>query len=212
MKLTLYSAPGSIGLATHITLEEINASTALPYELVLLNMKNTEHRSDSYKAINPKARVPSVIVDDVVLTETPAILFYLAQIAPDSAVALPDNPIDIALIQAFNSYLCSTVHIAHAHKYRGNRWVNDKEALAALTANVPNTMKECCESLETNFIKGPWIMGDQYSVCDPYLFAMSAWLEADGVDITQFPKLNHHWEVMNRRNAVKSAFKQIADA
>jgi len=209
MSITLYTAAGSIGFASHIALEEINQTSKLNYDLVLLDMQNTEQRSDSYKAINPKARVPSLIVNETVLTETPAILAYLAQIAPESSLALPEDPLDFALIQSFNSYLCSTVHIAHAHKYRGNRWVEDKAALAALTANVANTMSECCTSLEEHFVAGPWVMGDQYSICDPYLFTIASWLESDGVDVEQYQKIKSHQEAMLERSAVKFAMQQL---
>jgi len=209
MTTTLYTAAGSVGLASHIALEEINDTGKLDYDLVLLDMQNNEHRGSNYKAINPKARVPSLIVNETVLTETPAMLVYLAQIAPESSLVLPDDPMQFALIQSFNSYLCSTVHIAHAHKYRGNRWVDDEAALAALTANVPKTMTDCCISLEEHFIEGPWVMGNTFSICDPYLFSIAAWLESNGVDMDQFQKIKNHQEIMLTRNSVKSAMQQL---
>lgn len=209
MSITLYSAAGSVGFAAHIVLEEINESSKLDYELVLLDMRNAEHRGEKYTSLNPKARVPSLVVDDTVLTETPAILVFLAQLAPESSVALPGDPLAFAQIQAVCSYLCSTVHVAHAHKYRGDRWVKDKAALAALTANVSNTMRECCEALEERYIAGPWVMGDDYTICDAYLLSISEWLEADGVNIDSFRKLKAHRVSMQKREAVKNARKQI---
>lgn len=209
MDITLYTAVGSIGLASHIALEEIKQNRDLDYELVLLDMQNLEQRSVDYKAINPKARIPSLVVNGSVLTETPAILVYLAQIAPESTIALPSDPIEFAQIQSFNSYLCSTVHIAHAHKYRGNRWVEDKAALAALTAYVPKSMTECCKDLEQHFVVGPWVMGDKFSICDPYLFTLSTWLESDGVDVGQFQKIKRHREAMQERRSVISVQQQL---
>jgi glutathione S-transferase len=114
-----------------------------------------------------------------------------------------------AQIQSFNSYLCSTVHVAHAHKYRGARWVQDKAALAALTANVPNTMTECCRSIEEHYLTGPWVFGNEYTICDPYLFTIASWLESDGVDVEQFPKLKNHREKMRQRDAVSTALQQL---
>lgn len=209
MIITFYSAAGSVGLASHIVLEEINQRKKLAYKLVLLDMQNTEHRDARYTSINPKARVPSLVVDNTVLTETPAILTFLAQLAPESSVALPDDPLAFAQIQSFNSYLCSTVHVAHAHKYRGDRWVKDEAALASLTENVPNTMRECCEALEEHFIAGPWVMGENFTICDPYLFSISEWLEADGVDISQFEKLRAHREAMQQRESVNAVLAQL---
>lgn len=209
MSLTLYTAAGSVGLASHISLEEINETGKFDYDLVLLDMQNTEHRGEKYKAINPKARVPSLIVNGTVLTETPAILVYLAQLAPESSIGLPEDPMEFAQIQSFNSYLCSTVHIAHAHKYRGNRWVDDEAALAALTANVPKTMTECCATLEEHLVAGPWVLGSEFSICDPYLFAIAAWLKSDGVDLDQFPKIKNHQVKMLARTSVKTVMQQL---
>jgi len=209
MSITLYTGVGSVGLASHIALEEINVSGNHDYDLVVLDMQNNQQRSEKYKALNPKARVPSLAVDNTVLTETPAILVYLAQIAPESSLALPEDPMEFAQIQSFNSYLCSTMHVAHAHKHRGYRWVNDEAALAALTANVPKTMSECCVTLEEHLFAGPWVLGKDFSICDPYLFSVTSWLESDGVDIEQFQKLKNHQIKMLERNSVKSAMLQL---
>lgn len=202
----LYTASQSIGLASHIALEE----SGLPYELTILQFAQHEQTSSSYVKINPKARVPSLVVDGIVLTETLAILAFIAQMSPNSILALPDNSMDFAQIQSFNSFLCSTVHVAHAHKMRGKRWVDDEHALKALTANVPVTMAKCFAMLEAEYVMGPWVFGDKYSICDPYLFAISSWFESDGVDINNYPKIKAHRELMLERTAVQSALAALA--
>ena len=85
-------------------------------------------------------------------------------------------------MQAFNSYLCSTVHVAHAHRMRGYRWADDPAAHRGDEAKVPQTVGECFELIEREMLRGPWVMGDAYTICDPYLFTLAQWLEADGVD------------------------------
>jgi glutathione S-transferase len=52
---------------------------------------------------------------------------------------------------------------------------------------------------------GPWAMGDAYTICDPYLFTLARWLEADGVDIGRLPQIRDHRERMSERPAVKKA-------
>ena len=54
-------------------------------------------------------------------------------------------------------------------------------------------------------LAGPWVMGDGYSICDPYLFTLASWLEADGVDPARFPKVHDHRQRMAERLAVKAA-------
>ena len=71
-------------------------------------------------------------------------------------------------------------------------------------------MAECFEMIEAKMFRGPWVMGAAYTVCDPYLFTVARWLEGDGVDPSQFPKIEDHQRHMNERPAVKSALKKEA--
>ena len=104
-------------------------------------------------------------------------------------------------MQAFNSYLCSTLHVAHAHRMRGNRWADDPAAIAAMQRKVPESVAACYELIEANMLGGPWVMGETYTICDPYLFTMAQWLEQDGVDPSRFPKVIDHRRRMSERPA-----------
>ena len=199
MAITLYTSPTSIGVASHIALEE----SGLPFKLVAIDFSNKQQASAEYLAINPKARVPSLIVDEGIITETPAILTYLAQMAPESAIALPDNHFQQAQIQSFNAYLCSTVHVAHAHKLRGSRWADDEATLKSMTQNVPKTMAVCFDMIETQMLKGPWVHGSGFTISDPYLYRIASWAEVDGVDINDYPKIKAHREAMALRDSVR---------
>jgi glutathione S-transferase len=108
-------------------------------------------------------------------------------------------------VQEFNTYLCSTVHVAHAHGRRGTRWADDGAAIEAMKRKVPATMTECAELIEEKFLKGPWVMGEQYTVCDPYLFTIGSWLEGDEVDTTKLPGILEHRRRMLARAAVQKA-------
>lgn len=198
--IKLYTASASIGWVAHIALEE----SKLPYEAIALDFSKQQQASEDYLKVNAKARVPSLLVDDGVITETPAILTYLAQVAPDSTLGLPESPFEQAKINEFNLYLCSTVHVAHAHKMRGHRWVDDEAAKQALTANVPTTMALCADMIESQFLKSPWVHGDRFSTSDPYLYRMSTWLDNDGVDINNYPKIKAHRDAMEQRQSVQA--------
>ena len=56
-------------------------------------------------------------------------------------------------------------------------------------------------------IEGPWVMGEHFTICDPYLFTIAGWLEGDGVDIEQYPKVSKHLKAMPKRTAVIAALK-----
>jgi glutathione S-transferase len=199
MMMKLYFAPGTCALASHIALEEAGAE----YSTVRINFATHEQRSPEYLAINPKARVPSLVTDRGILTETPAMLAFIAQSFPKSKLAPVDDPFAFAEVQAFNSYLCSTVHVNHAHRPRASRWADDAAAHDAMKKKVPETMTASFDLIESKMMKGPWVMGDTYTICDPYLFTVAGWLESDGVDPARFPKVHDHRNRMSQRPAVQ---------
>ena len=200
----LYYAPGTCALATHIALEEAGA----PYEAVRLDFGSQAQRSAEYLAINPKGRVPALVTATGTLTETPALLCFVAQRFPEADLAPLDDPFALAQVQEFNSYLCSTVHVAHAHGRRGARWADDPEAIEAMKRKVPSSVTECFELIERKFLKGPWVMGESYTICDPYLFTLAQWLEDDGVEPNRIPKVIEHRSRVSERPATRMAIAE----
>ncbi len=204
--LTLFYAPNTCSLASHIALEEAGAA----FEARRLNFAEGDQRKADYLKINPKGRVPALITGHGILTETPAILAYIAQTYPGANLAPLDDPFKFAQIQAFNSYLCSTVHVAHAHRPRGSRWSDDPAAIESMKLKVPQNMGDCFGIIERGYFKGPWVMGESYTICDPYLFTIAGWLEGDGVDPAQFPKVLAHRARMAARPAVQKVLSREA--
>ena len=199
--LTLYYAPNTCALATHIALEEAGAA----YEAVRLDFRANQQRGADYLAINPKGRVPALVTDHGILTETPALLVYVAQRFPEAGLAPLDDPFAFAEAQAFNSYLCSTVHVAHAHRMRGYRWADDEAAFAAMRKKVPQSVGDAFAVIEHGLLKGPWVLGETYSLCDPYLFTIAQWLEIDGVDLAAMPRVIEHRRRVADRPATQRA-------
>jgi glutathione S-transferase len=187
--LTLYHAKGTCALASHLALEYAGAV----YETVRVDFSQQQQRSPDYLQLNPKGRVPALVTDRGVLTETPALLQFISQTYPEAKLAPLDDPFLLARANEFNSYLCSTVHVAHAHRVRGYRWADDAQAISAMKAKAPQVMGECFELIEQGMLQGPWVLGERFSVCDLYLFTLAEWLEGDGVDIRRFPKVADHY-------------------
>jgi glutathione S-transferase len=204
--LKLYYGVGTCALASHIALEEAGAE----YTAERLNFANNDQRKPEYLKINPKARVPSLITDKGVLTETPAILAYIAQLFPHANLAPINDPFAFARVQAFNSYLCSTAHVNHAHMGRGARWADEPSSLEDMKRKVPKNVTESFALMEREMFEGPWVMGKTYSICDPYLFTLEGWLPRDTVDINLFPKIAEHNKRMKERPAVKKVVAEHA--
>ena len=158
---TFYYAPNTCSLASHIALEDVGAS----YTLKRIDFGKTEQQSPTYLTVNPKARVPAMVTPHGILTETPAMLAFIAQSFPAAKLA-PSDPFAFAEVQAFNSYLCSTVHVAHAHRMRGYRWVDDPAAIVAMQKKVPQSVGACFELIDRVMFRGPWVMGEHYTIAD----------------------------------------------
>jgi glutathione S-transferase len=204
--LTLYYAAHTCSLATHIVLEAVGAD----YSTVRVDFAREQQKSPEFLKVNPKARVPALVTDKGILTETPAMLVYVAQSFPRSRLAPMDDPFAFAQVQAFNSYLCSHLHVAHAHRMRGHRWVDadDKASIAAMQRKVPESVGGAFEMIERGMLTGPWVMGEHYTICDPYLFTLAQWLEKDGVDPKRIPRVCDHRRRMAERPEVKKAIAE----
>jgi glutathione S-transferase len=202
--LKLYFAPGTCALASHIALEEAGAA----YTTERIDFKVNQQNSPAYLEINPKGRVPSLVTDRGVLTETPAMLAYIAQRFPQAKLAPLDDAFAFGQVQAFNSYLCSTVHVAHAHKMRGTRWATEESTFADMKRFVPKSVGASFALIEHKMLRGPWVMGDAYTVCDAYLFTLAGWLEGDGVDLSALPRVLDHRKRMSERPAVRKVLEQ----
>jgi glutathione S-transferase len=199
--LTFYYAPSTCALASHLALEFSGA----PYEAKRLDFKQQQQRTPEYLKINPKGRVPALVTERGVLTETPALLQYIAQAFPQADLAPLDDAFLLAKANEFNSFLCSTVHVNHAHKGRGSRWVEaeDTVALDAMKKKVPQTMAESFTLIEERMLKGPWVLGERFGTSDMYLYTLSRWLEGDGVDVQRFPKVADHMRRMDAKPQVQ---------
>lgn len=147
--------------------------------------------------------MPALVTPDGILTENPAILLYIAQTHPETKLA-PSEPFALARAQSFNMFLASTVHVAHSHKHRGARWADDPAAQAAMTAKVTENMAMYAGMIEAHYFTGPWVLGEDYSMCDAYLALITRWLGADGVDLADFPNLQAHDALMRTRPSMQA--------
>ena len=202
--IKLYYAAHTCSLASHIALEDAGAH----YSTVRISFAAEEQRKPEYLAINPKGRVPALVTDRGILTETPAILAFIAQSFPRARLAPLDDPFSFAQVQAVNSYLCSTLHVAHAHRMRGYRWADEPAAIEAMQRKVPESVAACYDLIEHKMLEAPWVMGETYTICDPYLFTIAQWLEQDGVDPSRFPKVIAHRRRMSERPEVQRAISE----
>ena len=122
----------------------------------------------------------------------------------------PDGSLDYdekALEKAFLDRYCNTMPRTML-RYAIER-LPQADRRAYLTGvgqvTVPETGGACFDMIERDMLKGPWVMGENYTVCDAYLFTVARWLEGDGVDPERIPKVMDHRQRVSEREAVKRA-------
>lgn len=192
--MKFYYSPGSVAVATGMLLEE----AGLDYDPIRLNFADGDQAKSDYLAINPKGRVPALVTDRGILTETGAIAEFIAAHVPEKGL-VPTDPFEAAQMRSICYYLASTFHVNHAHGARGARWADSPAALADMRAKMPQNMTNSCAFIEEACALDPFVMGGQMTIADPWLFVVSTWLEGDHVDVGQFPRLMAHRAMMGVR-------------
>ena len=193
--MELFYAPGTVAVAAALALQE----AGLDHSLTRVDFATAEQTKPAYLKINPKGRVPALATKGTVLTETGAILDYIAARA---GRLMPEDPLAAAKVRSVMYYLASTAHVNHAHKMRGHRWADRPESHADMAAKTPETMTASAQFIETECLTGPFLLGDTVTIGDCYLYAVCRWLPGDDVDLTQFPKITAFMEAMNARPSV----------
>ena len=202
--IKLFYAPNACSLASHIALEEAGAD----YELVRVDLRAGGQLEPEYLALNPKGKVPALVTDQGTLTETPALLAYIAQTHPQANLAPLDDPFAFARMQGINDYIAGSLHVAYAHIFRGYRWVDDEAAIEAMKAKGPQVVANCLQLIQDTMLAGPWLMGDRYSTADAYLYVMCRWMPRAEMELADFPALAAHTARVADRPAVQRALAQ----
>ena len=202
--LTLYYFPQLVSMATHIVLEEIG----VPYEARLVDVMKGENRQPAYLAINPVGQLPALVLDDgTILTETLAILDYLAASAPDRHLA-PTDPIERARWLATMSRIASAMHTAFTRAVRPDLVVDDAAAHDAVKAGARTRFSANLGEMERLATGGEWLLGDQYTTADAHALVLYNWGIRGGFPMAEFPNFTAWKDRMLTRPAVRTVLEQ----
>ena len=165
--LTLFYAPGACSIAAHIVLEEGGEG----YEPRRVDLAKGEQRSEAYLKIHPQGRVPALLLDSgEPLTENTAILPYLGK----RFGLWPTDATEEARALSTIGFLAASVHPAHAHVSRPERYASDSSVFPALQEMGRKTFHGYLQQIDARLAGREW-MGPQYSVLDPYAFTFYTW-------------------------------------
>lgn len=196
--MQLFYTPNTISVSVAIALQE----AGLTHELTLVDFTKAEQTTAGYLAKNPKGRVPTLMTEGTALTETGALLEYIAALAPQMNL-VPVDPKLAVQMRSVMFYLASTMHINHAHGVRGGRWADSQSSFDDMKAKVPETMAASAKYIEDECLNRPFVLGDAFSIADIYLFNVCTWLSGDGVSVSSYPKITAHMAMMETRASVR---------
>jgi len=168
--LTLYFSPGACSMASHIGLEE----TGAPYEEKPTLLAKGEQKTEAYLRINPRGKVPALVVDDRVITENTAILTYLARRFPEKKL-LPADPVDEARCIETMAWLSNIVHPSYQRYMRPERFAEGDAAQATVKAMGRKSFWASCQEIDALLRGKDWIMGSQFTVVDAYALVFYGW-------------------------------------
>lgn len=208
MKPTLYYAPNTCALAAHIALEEAGADV----DYVRLDLGRGDTRHPDYLKINPKGRVPVVLCERGILSESPAILAWIAQAWPQAQLSPVTDPWACGQVNAFNNFLSGTLHgIGYAGIFRSMRFADGEAAQAAVKDKAYQTVAETLAMIEHKLDGEHWVHGDAYTTSDIYLAVLFGWRRALDRVLPAFPKLAaHEARVLARPAAQRAIAAELA--
>lgn len=196
-ELTLCCFPGTCARATMIALEEAGAA----YDTRLYDLMKDEQRAPDYLAINPKGQVPVLIADGTPLSESVAILGYLASRFPEARLA-PEDPMQRAQALSVISWLASGVLTTLLRIVRPYRITDDNAAFGGIQVKARMIIRDNMALANTHLAGRTWWL-DEWSVADAYLYYMAADAAVQGVDLAGFGHLAAHATAMEARPAVQ---------
>ena len=201
--MTLFYFPGLCSLASHIALEEVGAR----YECHLVDIMKGENAGPEYQRINPRAQVPALKVDNSVLTETVAILYYVAKQFPGAGLA-PASLFEEARWLSWSARMATAMHPAFTRVARPDFIVDDKNLFDAVRGKAREKYSEFMNELDQALSAGPWILGAQYTTCDAQALVLYGWGARAGFPMVDFKNFTAWKDKMLERKAVQTVLKQ----
>jgi len=201
-KPILWIAPGACSGAPHILIRE----AGIDFDTVLINVKPgfpEEHRH-----INPKGRVPILKLGDEIITEVPAIMTAISQLAPDRHLLGKTN-LEIVRTYEWLNWLSGTLHAqAFGMVRRTYRFSDDPETYDSIRVKGRKTVEEGLQYIEEK-LQGDHAVGDSFTAVDGFLLVVYRWGNQLEFDMREkYPKFTRLAEKNLERDSVKAAFRE----
>lgn len=200
--LKLYYAPGACSTASHIGLEESGAD----YESQALSFADSEQRQPAYLKINPRGRVPALVIDEGTIVENTAILDYVAsKYAPR---LMPSDPVKRARAISLMAWFSNNVHPAFTHIGRPERFADDPTIFDKLKEKGRSNFWAALLEIDRIIGQQQWVLGDQFSVVDGYAIVFYGWGKRIGLPVDELKNYTAWKDRMLARPAVRRVLER----
>lgn len=192
--MKLYFAPGTCSLAAHISLQESGVSYTT--ERVDLKTKKTAS-GDDFMKVNAKGYVPALQFEKGVLTENVAVLQYIADLKPAAGLAPARESFERYRLQEWLAFISTEIH-------KGFKAFFTPDATEQEKSRAAEKLGQRLDYIERRFDGNPFLMGNQFTVADAYLYTVLGWLPHVGIDLGKWPKTQRFHQHVGERSAVQA--------
>jgi glutathione S-transferase len=204
----LHYYPSTASMAPHIVLHEIGE----PFELVLVDRTRDAHKTAAYLQLNPNGTIPVFVEGGLVLYESAAICLHLADSCPQAQLAPALGSQSRAHCYKWLMWLTNTLQPALMIYFYPERWTDgaNLQGAAQLKAFAQQRAGALLDQLDAELARhgGPWLLGAEYSVVDPYCLMLCRWTR--GFSLAPARERSHlgpYLQRMLERPAVQQAFR-----
>ena len=196
--MKLYSVPGSCSLASSIALRE----AGIPFEIVKVDLRARKTAAnEDLERVNPKGYVPALALDNgELLTENVAVLQYIADRNPSAGLAPPAGTMERYRLQEWLGFISTELHKSFSPLFAPMASEDTRQMFR-------NKIQGRLDWLERTLGSRTFLMGDQFTVADAYLFVVLRWCDYHGIDLGKWPTLKSYRDRIEARPKVVEALQ-----
>lgn len=202
--MKLYTVPGACSMACDIVFEE----TGVPFERVLLSFDKGDLETPAFHRINPKGAVPALEIESgTYLTEGTAIMQYIADQKPEMHL-FPKTGMDHFRAIEWMSFISTELHKAtFGALFAAEHFIPDTKACTEFETNVTHVLHERLDYVNTRLEGKTYCVGNQFTICDAYLFTVLSWSKHLDIDLTKWKNITTFQARTFERPSVQKAMK-----
>ena len=192
-------------MAPQILLEEVGAD----YQREIIDMEKSEEMQAGYLLINPRGQIPALFLPDgSLLTESAAMVLHIAESHPESGLLPPPGSAERAQVYRWLFYAVANIYEADLRMYYSERFATEAGCADSIKHKASEDMNSAWDLLEQQLGDGPYLLGEQYSVIDPYLLMLAYWHQQPQELLARCAKLKRLCDTVQQRAAVQRIWSQ----